>query len=295
MTKQLELGLPREKTKDRNFEKGGRSFYFFDFDENIAFLSTPSFIFHRETREQIQLTSREFILHSKDFGRTGRYRDYVIDLHPRLGSFRNFRDQDLNLLERLFLRRQQTFIRDIAAALGQPDLHWKGPSWDYFFHAVFNQRPIALITARGHHPKTLKNGISLMVREGHLPNEPNYLGVYPVSHPRTLKELKGIDGEIPDLKRKALRRSVQDAMKIYGLNPHHRFGMSDDDPKNLQWILAEMAELKQKFPLNSFFVIETTNGICVKHEVLEDRVEDQVCYTNPPQFHLFENDDGDQN
>lgn len=292
---QLELGLNREKQHDRNFHIGGRSFYFFDFDENIAFLSTPSFVFHRETRHEVQLSSREFITHANQFGKSGPYKDYVIDLDPQKGTFRCFRDQDIGLLEKVFGRKQK-FLNDVAAALGQPDLSWKGPSWDYFYHAVFNSRPISLITARGHHPETIKAGIRIMVKERQLPNEPNYLGVYPVSHPDVLTKLGGVDGEIPMLKRKALRQSVADAMRLYGDNPHHRFGMSDDDPKNLKWIMDEMVELKKQYPSNSFFVIETTHGRCVKHEILKDRIQEQVCITGAGpsdqarQLALFENE-----
>jgi hypothetical protein len=273
---QLQLSLNREKQHDRNFHIGGRSFYFFDFDENIAFLATPSFLFHRETRQEVQLSSREFLAHVNQLGKTGPYKDYEIDLDAEAGTFRCFRDRDIGWLEKIFGCKQK-FLHDVAAALGQPEVHWKGPSWDYFYHAVFNSRPISLITARGHHPETIKAGIRIMVKEKHLPNEPNYLGVYPVSHPEVLTQLGGVEGEIPMLKRKALRRSVEDAMKIYGNNPHHRFGMSDDDPKNLKWIMDEMKELKKQYPSNSFFVIETTHGRCVKHEILEGRVREQVC------------------
>lgn len=276
MTKQLELGLSREKQQDRNFHVGGRSFYFFDFDENIAFLATPTFVFHKETRQELQLSSREFVTHANQFGKAGRYKDYVIDLDSENGSFRYFRDRDINWLAKIMGKRQK-FLHDIAAALGQPEVNWKGPSWDYFYHAVFNGRPISLITARGHHPETIKAGIRIMVKERHLTNEPNYLGIYPVSHPSVLQELGGVEGEIPMLKRKALRRSVEDAMRIYGNNPHHRFGISDDDPKNLKWIMDEMRELKKRYPENSFFVIETTHGRCVKHEILENGEREQVC------------------
>jgi hypothetical protein len=286
---QPEFNLQREKQNDRNFEKGGRSFYFFDFDENIAFLATPSFFIHQKTGGQVQLSSREFLLHAAEVGKSGPYKDYKISLDPQKGTFRCFRDQNIPLLKRL-LGKRQMFVEDVAAALGKPDLHWKGPSWDYFYHAVFNGRPVALITARGHHPETVKAGIREMVKEGHLPQEPNYLGVYPVSHPKVLRDLGGEDGDIPALKRVALRKSVEDAMKIYGENAYHRFGMSDDDPRNLKWIMAEMIELKKKFPKNSFYVIETTNGICVKHEILEDGVEDQVCFTGP-QIPLFNEED----
>lgn len=125
-----------------------------------------------------------------------------------------------------------------------------------------------------------------MVDEGHLPHEPNYLGVYPVSHPETLALLGGEDGNIPDLKRRALRKSVMDAFAQYGQNPYHRFGMSDDCPRNLKWIFDEMVELKKQFPENSFFVIETTNGQCVKHEIFQDHVEDLACVASFEQTQL---------
>ena len=50
----------RQREPDRNFAHGGRSFYFFDFDDNVAFLTTPMFLFHRETKAEIQISSRQF-------------------------------------------------------------------------------------------------------------------------------------------------------------------------------------------------------------------------------------------
>ena len=292
MTSQLELSLSREKQHDRNFHIGGRSFYFFDFDENIAFLATPTFIFHQTTGQEVELSSREFIAHANQLGKSGPYKDYAIDLDSKKGTFRCFRDHDIGWLEKIFGKKQK-FLSDIAAALGQPELSWKGPSWDYFYHAVFNSRPISLITARGHHPETIKEGIRILVKGRHLPYEPNYLGGYPVSHPEILQQLGGVEGDIPMLKRKALRQSVADAMLLYGANPHHRFGISDDDPKNLKWIMDEMVELKKQYPDNSFFVIETTHGRCVKYEILKDRIREQVCIPDVPliearQLPLFE-------
>jgi hypothetical protein len=45
---QLELGETRKREPDRNLHRGGRSFYFFDFDDNIAFLTTPLILFHKD-------------------------------------------------------------------------------------------------------------------------------------------------------------------------------------------------------------------------------------------------------
>jgi len=284
---QLELPLTRQREPDRNLHKGGRSFYFFDFDDNVAFLTTPMFLFHRESKNEIEISSRELAAHSGQIGKAGIYADYIFDHDPVTGSFRRFRDKDLSWIERL-TGRKQVFIQDLAAALGVPDINWKGPSWNCFYHAVFNGRPMALITARGHHPKTIKEGIRLWVDEGHLPAEPNYLAIYPVSHPEIKKSLKMEDSEsIPHLKQMALRASVEYALRAYGHSPHHRFGMSDDDPSNIEWISNEMRELKREFPQMSFFIIQTHGEQMIKHEIFVDHVVDQVLQAEA-QLSLFD-------
>jgi len=252
---------------DRNLHLGGRSFYFFDFDENIAFLATPSFLYHRETGQEVEVSNQEFMLHREDIGKRGPWRDYEVRLDPD-GSFRFFRDQDHH--EVVKASGRQRFVEDLAQALGHPHFNWQGPSWRSFHHAVRNQRPLSLITARGHHPETLKEGFSLLVKEGHLPREPNYLSLFPVSHPEVEEHLRAgeVYLDIPELKRRAFRASVERAIEIYGANEYHRFGMSDDDPKNIESVLAEMAEIKRQFPKMGFFVIDTNGGKEQMREVL---------------------------
>jgi hypothetical protein len=135
---------------------------------------------------------------------------------------------------------------------------------------VFNKRPIAIITARGHHPDTLKRGIDILRDRGHLANNPNYLGIYTVSHPQVRGALGDADGRwsVPELKKAAIMQSVRQAMHRYGKNPYHRFGMSDDDPDNIALILAAMSELKREYPENAFFVIDTSRRPVIKSEVL---------------------------
>lgn len=265
---QLELGINRTPEKDRNYHLGGRSFYFFDFDDNIAFLTTPLILFHKETRAEITVNSGEFAQYHHTFGKSGKYADYVLDFCDKTGTFRNFRDHDEDELLRMN-RKRQIFVEDVAAALGYPDFQWKGPSWECFYHATFNQRPLSVITARGHHPDTLREGIKEFVRGRILPLEPNYLSIFPVSHKPTQAALGDTDfsQSTAELKQRAIRASVEKAIEIYGYSAHHRFGMSDDDPKNIQLIVEEMTRLKARFPEMSFFMIETQHGNFVKHEV----------------------------
>ncbi|WP_415062721.1 hypothetical protein [Bdellovibrio sp.] len=287
---QLELGINRAPEKDRNFDKGGRSFYFFDFDDNIAFLTTPLILFHKQDRREVQISSGDFAQYHQSIGKSGLYEEYDIDYCDMTGTFRNFRDHHIDELAKL-QGKKQVFVQDVAEALGFADFQWKGPSWECFYHAAFNQRPLSVITARGHHPETLKDGIRVFVQNRVLPLEPNYLSVYPVSHKETRVQLGDPEFKegTAELKQRAIRASVEKAIEVYGYNPHHRFGMSDDDPKNIQLILEEMTRLKARYPEMSFFMIETQHGSFVKHEVKAgglraDKVE------NLSQLSFFEED-----
>ncbi|MGE4133806.1 MAG: hypothetical protein AB7F86_19365 [Bdellovibrionales bacterium] len=283
---QLELALPREQEPDRNHRQGGRSFYFFDFDDNVAFLTTPIYLFHKSTGAAHAISSRELAEEGSRIGKTGRFREFHLHDDPVVGSFQRFRDREFGLVERVMGKRQ-VFLEDVAAALGQPDLNWKGPSWNCFYHAVFNRRPLALITARGHQPQTMAEGLRLMVRSGHLPFEPNYLGLFPVSHPEVQKQLGAESADsIPALKQKALRQAVEKAKQQYGARPPHRFGISDDDPKNIEWIQAEMQRLKFENPHMSFFVIQTHAEMIHKFEIFAERVEERVLHIES-QLSLF--------
>jgi len=233
----------------------------------VAFLTTPLILFHKKTGGEIQVTSGMWAQEHSQIGISGLYSDYEIRWDDAHGTFRCFRDHAAEELRRLGLKRQ-VFIEDVALALGT-QAHWKGPSWSCFYHATFNQRPVSVITARGHDPQTIREGIRLIVQQGHLPLEPNYLSVYPVNHKFTREILGDVRLEIStaELKQRAIRASVETALKIYGYSPHHRFGMSDDDPRNIQLITEEMTRLKAQYPEMSFFMIETHRGEFIKNEV----------------------------
>ncbi|HEX4924221.1 MAG TPA: hypothetical protein VFV50_09045 [Bdellovibrionales bacterium] len=274
---QMELPIERKPEPDRNHAKGGRSFYFFDFDDNVAFLSTSIFLFEKGTGRELAVSTGEFAQWGRHVGKRGPFADFEVRYDDQTGSFRRFRDHSNEAIER-FLRSAQPFIEDLANALGTPDFHWKGPSWSCFYHASFNQRPISVITARGHHPETIKKGIDLFVEHGHIPQPPNYLAIFPVSHIGTRRELgdQSASWSVASLKQAAIRASVQRAFEVYGQNPHHRFGMSDDDPHNLELITEEMTRLKSDFPENSFFIIETVGNKYFKKEVFKDHVRTQA-------------------
>lgn len=52
MVRQQELPIPREKQPDRNSSVGGKSFYFFDLDENVFHVESAHYVFHKKTGEK---------------------------------------------------------------------------------------------------------------------------------------------------------------------------------------------------------------------------------------------------
>jgi len=286
---QLEFSFERPIEADRNHHLGGRSFYFFDFDDNVAYLTTPIVIFKKKTNEERLISSSEWAHHNRDIGKSGPFLDYTIDYNDTTGSFRYFRDREFSLLGKIAGKRQ-TFIEDIQKALSQADYSWKAPSWDCFFHATYNNRPVSVITARGHKRDTIIKGIEVLVENGHLPHLPNFLSIYPVTNPQVRRDLGDTEMNlsVADLKKSAIRESVETAIKRYGLNPHHRFGMSDDDPKNVELVTEEMRSLKQIYPEMSFFVIQTFKDHYVKTEIVNEKIRSKPIIKGPEtQLTLF--------
>src|SRR5207244_2135786 len=152
----------------------------FDFDDNVMFLKTTIYLRNTVTKEEVGVSTGEFALAQPLLGRPGKWEDFaVFD-----GTYRDFRDQPVEPGG----RKKQQFVRDVEAAAAGPD-GWQAPSWDLFVYACREQRPLSLVTARGHAPETLKAGVRALVRRGLLPREPNYHTIYPVGHDAVRRDL----------------------------------------------------------------------------------------------------------
>jgi hypothetical protein len=269
---QLDLPFARQRTPDRNAGRGGRSFYLFDFDDNLVHVDTRIFLFDRDTGAELPLSTRRFSEVRALVGKPGPFARYVVRDDDESGSYRRFRDQ-----AHLAPGARQPFVEDLASTLARPEHPWKGPSWPFFEHAVFNGRPVALITARGHDAAVIDEGIDLLCRAGHLAARPSWLGVYNVSNRAVRAALGDTEAKrsVPELKRAALCDAVDRAMRLHGESPHHRFGVSDDDPTNLAVMVSAFVELKRRYPENAFFVIDASRHPVVKTEILRDSTRSQ--------------------
>lgn len=239
------------------------SFYFFDFDDNIMFLATPIFILNTETEKPEPFSTGKFANIHPLLGQPGEWENYAMFE----GSYRNFRDIPEDELQP---GQKQYFVEDVEKAIKSDERSWQGPSWDLFVYACKEQRPVSIITARGHSPETLKAGLRVLVEKGLIPQEPNYLAIFPVGNDDVRREQlddPGLKKTTPALKKVAIKKSVDKALEQFGSDPEHRFGMSDDDPQNVSLIIRAMCECKRDYLDKRFFVINTHMGEMVKLEV----------------------------
>jgi predicted enzyme related to lactoylglutathione lyase len=237
---------------------GSVSFYFFDIDDNLLFLPTRLYLWNAEVRGEQAISSGEFASIQNALGRPGKWQSWAV----RDETFRDFRDQpDVPVDE-------QAFIKDLlAAAAGQTP--WQGRSWPLLFNAARAKRAVAMVTARGHEPKTIEAGLQALVERGFLPAVPPILGIYTVTNPGVRERLGAGDPAmtIPSIKKLAIKDAVDRALALHGSAPPHRFGMSDDDPNNVVLAVSAMRDCKLKYPNKRFFVINTNHNEFVKLEI----------------------------
>jgi hypothetical protein len=254
-------------------EDGSISFYFFDFDDNSMYLETPIFLRNTKTGHERDVSTTEFASIRGQLGNSGRWANFEIFNR----TYSHFRDLSQ---EEKAKGTKEYFVQDIEKALEEPEEEWQAPAWSMLKYACEQQRPLAFVTARGHSRETIKAGVSVLVEKGHLPREPNYLEIYAVSNPDMVEELlssvddveerervRNMNDRTSALKRIAIRNIVDLALSEYGLDHDHRFGMSDDDPENVDLIIRAMCDAKKKHLDKRFFVINTHHGEHVKLEV----------------------------
>lgn len=241
-----------------------KSFYIFDFDDNIIHTLSSTSIYHKETDEEITLTSPEYVANRTLVGKTGLYEDYYIDSRPGR-SFRRFGDS--------LDPQQNNFREDLKKSVEQ--VQWKGPSWERFLKAISRNRTMGIITARGHHPEKIREGIQWLATEGHIPKVPDIHSIYAVTSDETKSQLRWTGPDlISPLKKQALHHFIEKVYEEFGHQPAHRFGYSDDDPKNIISTRQKFRDLKQRNPHHCFFLYEArpSEVICEEVEMSHDEI-----------------------
>lgn len=249
-----------EKEREgRQMDPNVKSFYFFDFDKNIMKVKVNFVITNTATGEDREMPASEYFSIKDALGQDGEWRDWNDD-----DALRYYRDLPG------VPAAEQPFVKQIEAALDSGDgTHWQAPSWGIFVHVCNAQKPMSLITARGHSDDTVKAGFQVLKDRGWIEQTPRILTLYNVNYPPTLEALSSVCGktDVQDLKLVAIHESVDAAVAHYGAQYPHHFGMSDDTMTNVEFIADAMRQCREKYPTMRFFVICTNLEHLLKAEI----------------------------
>ena len=124
-------------------------YYAFDWDDNLLFMPT-SIILLSDKDDEVPMSTEDFAEHRQQIGKEPfNYKGTaIVDFAPN--PFRNFRSEG-----------DKRFVLD--SLLAQP-----GPSWNDFVECINGGSIFAIITARGHNPKTLKEAVYNLIMSNHL-------------------------------------------------------------------------------------------------------------------------------
>ena len=163
------------KTRSLNegFDEEGKpdtKYYAFDWDDNLLFMPT-SIILLSDKDDEVPMSTEDFAEHRQQIGKEPfNYKGTaIVDFAPN--PFRNFRSEG-----------DKRFVLD--SMLAQP-----GPSWNDFVECINGGSIFAIITARGHNPKTLKEAVYNLIMS-------NHLGINSKTLSRNLKRYRHLGGDV---------------------------------------------------------------------------------------------------
>jgi hypothetical protein len=145
-------------------------YYAFDWDDNILFMPT-SIILLSDKDDEVPMSTEDFAEHRQQIGKEPfNYKGTaIVDFAPN--PFRNFRSEG-----------DKRFVLD--SMLAQP-----GPSWNDFVECINGGSIFAIITARGHNPKTLREAVYNLIMG-------NHLGINSKTLSTNLKRYRNLGGDV---------------------------------------------------------------------------------------------------
>jgi hypothetical protein len=145
-------------------------YYAFDWDDNLLFMPT-SIILLSDKDDEVPMSTEDFAEHRQQIGKEPfNYKGTaIVDFAPN--PFRNFRSEG-----------DKRFVLD--SLLAQP-----GPSWNDFVECINGGSIFAIITARGHNPKTLKEAVYNLIMS-------NHLGINSKTLSGNLKRYRNLGGDV---------------------------------------------------------------------------------------------------
>lgn len=221
-----------------------RTFNCFDWDDNIVYMPTNIIIFHKKTNEEVSMTTEDFAhfrtyigknknFYSNDgiFSNNKKYKkcnfkDFEIrgDEYKSLSSFREFRDCN-----------NKYFIQHLKEAIENKSF---APEWEYFIYTLNckkKSKESYIITARGHAPETIYEGLKYLKSQGLIKYLVPLKNIFPVSY---FNQDNAYSPQ--EYKLRVIKDIIKKANNIGGT----RVYFSDDDHKTYSFIREAIYKLK---------------------------------------------------
>ena len=217
-------------------------YYAFDWDDNLLFMPT-SIILLSDKDDEVPMSTEDFAEHRQQIGKEPfNYKGTaIVDFAPN--PFRNFR-----------IEGDKRFVLD--SLLAQP-----GPSWNDFVECINGGSIFAIITARGHNPKTLKEAVYNLIMS-------NHLGINSKTLSRNLKRYRHLGGDV-DVDGKTISTLTKNELNEYlNLCRFEPVTFGDGDASNpeegkikaMRNFIGYCKEMAQEIGEKSFFKNDIVNN-----------------------------------
>ena len=217
-------------------------YYAFDWDDNLLFMPT-SIILLSDKDNEVPMSTEDFAEHRQQIGKEPfNYKGTaIVDFAPN--PFRNFRSDG-----------DKRFVLD--SLLAQP-----GPSWNDFVECINGGSIFAIITARGHNPKTLKEAVYNLIMS-------NHLGINSKTLSRNLKRYRHLGGDV-DVDGKTISTLTKNELNEYlNLCRFEPVTFGDGDASNpeegkikaLKDFISYCKEMAQEIGEKAFFKNDIVNN-----------------------------------
>ena len=255
-------------------------FSIFDWDDNILFMPTKIHLEHLENGEWVKkdVSTEQFA----QVRNLSNWRPLIVDGDYK--AYDEFRDNGP--------RGEMAFMEDMLDALDNKKF---GPSWKKFIYTLIRGSIFAIITARGHESKTIKNAVRYIINNVLTNEERIEMGANLSAYIDLFNNDFNIDKELhfdqlvedylnncdfvgvssPGFKKKYARfspKNPEEAKKIaisdfikkihtYGniIDGDVRVGFSDDDKRNVDTIEKYFNEINSVYNNISFNIYDTSN------------------------------------
>jgi hypothetical protein len=205
----------------------------FDWDDTVAKMLTTTIVFrvdpvNGQVVEELALDSAKWREVRRHLGKPGEWKDWkAIETRTPDGSYRNNIDQP----------NRNPFLEDIKKALrGEPST-WQAKAWKDFQNAcetAEGARSVAILTARGHSPEPLLEGLQELQRAGYIKHVPPLENLWAVFN----SNLNPLDLKTSHAKGWKIRQQldfIHRAAEERGVRAYLEF--IDDDARNIKAVV----------------------------------------------------------